>query len=125
MTTLINSAHAPAAVGPYSHACIHQGTLYVSGQIPLDTDGQLIAGDIAAQTRQCMRNIAAIAREAGTDLQQGLRFGIYLTDMANFSEVNNAYEAELAGHRPARSCIGVAALPKGARVEIDAVIALP
>jgi 2-iminobutanoate/2-iminopropanoate deaminase len=116
---------APEAVGPYSHAVVSNGFVFCSGQVPLDPDsGQLIEGSIGDQTRRCLENLSIVAAAAGAQLSDAVRMGIYVTDMSTFKEVNEAYAAYFETDPPARSTIGVAALPVGAEVEIDAVIAL-
>lgn len=122
---IISTKHAPAAIGPYSQA-VHAGdTVYVSGQIPLDpATGELVAGDIEAQIERVFDNLDAVARAAGGTLAHVVRFTIYLTDMDNFASVNKVMESRLEAPYPARAAIGVAALPKGAQVEADAILAL-
>jgi 2-iminobutanoate/2-iminopropanoate deaminase len=116
---------APAAVGPYSHAVRSGGFLFLSGQTPLDpATGQLVQGGIGDQTRQCLQNLQVVCAAAGASLGDAVRCGIYVTDMATFGEVNEAYATFFPEVPPARSTIGVASLPVGARVEIDAIIAL-
>ncbi len=121
------TAHgAPDAVGPYSHAVVSNGLVFCSGQTPLDPEsGQLVEGSIGDQTRRCLENLSVVAAAAGAQLADAVRMGIYVTDMESFREVNEAYGAYFGSEPPARSTIGVAALPLGAQVEIDAVIALP
>jgi 2-iminobutanoate/2-iminopropanoate deaminase len=116
-----------AKAGPYSHAVISNGLVFISGQTPLDpSTGKLLEGSIGDMTRQCLENLAAVAKEAGTDLAgDAVRMAIYLTDLSRFQEVNEAYGAFFASDPPARTTIGVAALPLGAQIEIDAVVALP
>ena len=117
---------APAAVGPYSHAVRSGELLFLSGQTPLDpATGQLVEGDVGEQTRQCLRNLETVARAGGASLADAVRVGIYVTDMATFKQVNEAYAEFFTADPPARSTIGVAALPLGAAVEIDAIVALP
>jgi 2-iminobutanoate/2-iminopropanoate deaminase len=121
----ITAPDAPAAVGPYSHAVRSDGFLFLSGQTPLDpTTGTLVEGDVGAQTRQCLRNLEAVCSAAGASLRNAVRCGIFVTDMGTFSEVNTAYAEFFPEAPPARSTVGVAALPVGAQVEIDAIIAL-
>src|SRR3954451_1596994 len=106
---------APAAVGPYSHAVRSGGFLFLSGQTPLDpATGALVEGDVGAQTEQCLRNLQAVCEAAGAALADAVRCGIYVTDMATFADVNAAYATFFEGDPPARSTIGVAALPLGA-----------
>ena len=123
---VISALGAPDAVGPYSHAVKSGGLLFCSGQVPLDPGtGKLVAGSIGDQTRRCLENLAVVAAAAGASLKDAVRMGIYVTDMSSFGEVNEAYATFFGDGPPARSTVGVAALPLGARVEIDAVIALP
>jgi 2-iminobutanoate/2-iminopropanoate deaminase len=122
----VTATGAPHAVGPYSHAVVSNGMVFLSGQTPLDPDsGQLVEGSIGDQTRRCLENLSIVAAAAGAQLSDAVRMGIYVTDMSTFKEVNEAYGAYFETDPPARSTIGVAALPLGANVEIDAVIALP
>ena len=122
----INATGAPDAVGPYEHAVVSNGLLFCSGQVPLDpATGQLVEGSIGEQTRRCMDNLAVVAAAAGAQLSDAVRMGIYVTDMSTFKEVNEAYGSYFESDPPARSTIAVSALPLGADVEIDAVIALP
>ena len=117
---------APAAVGPYSHAVIAGGLLFCSGQIPLDPATTEIVGDTPAeQARQCLQNLTAVCDAAGTTLQSAVKLTVYLLDMAAFAEVNEVYATFFETDPPARVALAVAALPKGAQVEIDAVVALP
>lgn len=121
----VTAPEAPAAVGPYSHAVRSGGLLFCSGQTPLDpATGELVAGDVAAQTRRCLENLAAVCAAAGARLTDAVRCGIYVTDMGSFGAVNAAYAAFFDDAPPARSTIGVAALPLGAQVEIDAIVAV-
>jgi 2-iminobutanoate/2-iminopropanoate deaminase len=122
----VTAVGAPDAVGPYSHAVVSNGFAFLSGQVALDPDsGQLVEGSIGDQTRRCLDNLSVVAAAAGAQLSDAVRVGIYVTDMETFKEVNEAYGAYFESEPPARSTIAVAALPLGADVEIDAVIALP
>ncbi|WP_205698995.1 Rid family detoxifying hydrolase [Conexibacter sp. SYSU D00693] len=123
----ISAEGAPAAIGPYSHAVRAAGLLFCSGQIPLDpASGELVGDTPAEQARRCLQNLKAVCAAAGARLADAVRVTVYLTDMGAFAEVNEAYGAFFAGDEPpARVAIGVAALPKGAQVELDAVVALP
>ena len=122
----ITASGAPDAVGPYSHAVVSNGLVFCSGQTPLDPNtGKLVEGSIGDQTRQCLENLSVVAAAAGAQLSDAVRMGIYVTDMGTFKEVNEAYGAYFESEPPARTTIGVAALPLGAAVEIDAVLALP
>ena len=117
---------APDAVGPYTHAVVSNGLVFCSGQVPLDPNtGKLVEGSIGDQTRRCLENLAVVAAAAGAQLSDAVRMGIYVTDMGTFKDVNEAYGTFFETDPPARSTVGVAALPLGAQVEIDAVIALP
>jgi 2-iminobutanoate/2-iminopropanoate deaminase len=121
----ITAEGAPAAVGPYSHAVRSGDLLFLSGQTPLDpATGKLVEGSVGEQARQCLKNLQAVCAAAGASLEQAVRCGIYVTDMGTFGEVNEAYATFFAEPQPARSTIGVAALPLGAQVEIDAIVAL-
>jgi 2-iminobutanoate/2-iminopropanoate deaminase len=123
---VVSALGAPDAVGPYSHAVKSGGLLFCSGQVPLDPGtGKLVEGSIGDQTRRCLENLGVVAAAAGASLDDAVRMGIYVTDMSTFAEVNEAYGTFFADGPPARSTVGVASLPLGARVEIDAVIALP
>lgn len=116
---------APAAIGPYSQAVLAGGLLFCSGQIPLNpATGELVSGDIRRETRQVMENLQGILKASGGHLGQVVRTTIYLVDMADFQAVNEVYGGYFPAEKPARSTVAVAALPKGARVEIDAVAVL-
>ncbi len=127
----MHAAAAPAAIGPYSQGVLVDGRdggalLFCSGQIPLDPQtGELACADAAGQTERCLRSLEAICREAGTALSRALRLTIYTTDIDSFAEINASYAAffEGAAEPPARVTVGVAALPKGATVEIEAIVA--
>jgi 2-iminobutanoate/2-iminopropanoate deaminase len=122
----INATGAPDAVGPYEHAVVSKGLVFCSGQVPLDPDsGQLVEGSIGDQTRRCLENLSIVAAAAGAQLSDAVRMGIYVTDMGTFKDVNEAYATYFETDPPARSTVAVTALPLGADVEIDAVIALP
>ena len=122
----VTAEGAPEAVGPYSHAVVSNGLVFCSGQVPLDPNtGKLVEGTIGEQTKQCMQNLSVVAAAAGAQLSDAVRMGIYVTDMGTFKDVNEAYGSYFEAEPPARSTIAVSALPLGAQVEIDAVIALP
>lgn len=122
---VIEAPGAPAAVGPYSHAVRYGQLLFCSGQIPLHPDtGELVGTTAAEQARQCLENLSAVCAAAGTVLDRALRMTIYVTDMGAFGEVNEVYSTYFAVDPPARATVGVAALPKGAQVEMDAIVAL-
>ena len=113
---------APAAIGPYSQAVCVGTLLFVSGQIPLDpTTGQIVAGDITDQTHRVMQNLGAVLTAAGTDYGHIVRTTIFLTNLDDFALVNDAYGTYFSYPTPARATVQVAALPKGASVEIDAI----
>jgi len=119
---VVQTGTAPAAIGPYSQAIIGQGLVFCSGQIPLDpTTGELVAGDTAAQARQVMKNLEAVLIAAGSGLAQIVKTTIFLVDLGDFAAVNEVYGSCFASAPPARSTIQVGALPKGARVEIEAI----
>lgn len=122
----IQTAAAPAAIGPYSQAVLAAGQLYISGQIPLDpATGQVVAGGIAEQTRQVMQNLAAVLAAAGVDFSRVVKTTIYLTDLSDFAVVNGIYGEYFSGIFPARATVQVAALPKGVAVEIDGIASMP
>lgn len=121
----IHSNQAPAAIGPYSQAVRVGNLVYTSGQITLDpATMELVSGDIAAEARRVFDNLSAVCAAAGGSLKQVVRVGIYLTDLADFAAVNAVMAEYFEQPYPARSTIGVAALPRGARVEVDLVLAL-
>jgi 2-iminobutanoate/2-iminopropanoate deaminase len=122
----VRAAGAPAAIGPYSHAIRAGGLLFCSGQIPLDaSSGELVGETPAAQARRCLENLASVCAAAGTSLSAAVKLTVYMTDLGAFAEVNDVYGSFFEGEDPpARVAVGVAALPKGAQVEIDAVVAL-
>ena len=123
--SIVSTTQAPAAIGPYSQAARAGDTVYFSGQIPLDpATGNLVDGDIAAQTRRVFDNLVAVAQAAGGSLAQVVRVGIYVTDLANFAAVNAVMAEYFPQPYPARSTIEVSALPKGAQVEVDAIMVL-
>ena len=123
---IVDAPGAPSAVGPYSHAVRAGDLLFCSGQVALDPDsGDLVGDTVADQTRRCLQNLQAVCEAAGTTLDRAIRCTIFVTDLAGaWTEVNDAYGEFFATEPPARAAIGVAALPKGAVVEIDAVVAL-
>jgi len=116
---------APPAIGPYVHAVASGGLLFCSGQIPLDPEsGELVGETPAEQARQCLENLSAVVEGAGGRLQDAVRCTVYLTDIGAFADVNAVYAEFFPEDPPARLALGVAALPKGAQVEIEAVVAL-
>ena len=123
---LINAPGAPAAIGPYVHGVIAGGLLFCSGQIPLDPKtGELVGATPADQAGRCLENLAAVCDAAGATLGDAVRLTVYLIDMGAFASVNEVYESFFESDPPARVAIAVSALPRGAQVEIDAVVALP
>jgi 2-iminobutanoate/2-iminopropanoate deaminase len=122
----VNAADAPPPVGPYVHAIKSGGLLFCSGQIALDprTD-ELIEGSAAEQAGRCLEHLSAVCAAAGTTLGSAVRMTIYLTDMSSYASVNEVYGSFFESNPPARVAVGVAALPRGAKVEIDAVVELP
>lgn len=121
----IETSNAPAAVGPYSQAVRHHNLVFLSGQVALDpTSGKLVEGDIGAQTRQVFRNLETVCIAAGGTLDGILKLNIYLTDLGNFATVNGIMAETFSAPYPARATIGVAALPLGAEVEVEAVLGL-
>jgi len=121
----VDAPGAPAAIGPYSHAVRAGGLLFCSGQIPLDPDtGELVGATAGEQARRCLENLRAVCAAAGTTLERAVRVTVYMTDLGEFAEVNDVYGSFFGEDPPARVTVGVAALPKGARVEIEAVVAV-
>ncbi|MEW6234001.1 MAG: Rid family detoxifying hydrolase [Candidatus Omnitrophota bacterium] len=115
----------PKPVGPYSPGVLVNGFLFVSGQIPLNPGtGQMAADSFAAQARQTLENLKSVVEAAGAALDDAVKVTIYLTDLKNFAELNSIYEEYFSQGKPARACIQAAALPKGADIEIDAIVAV-
>jgi 2-iminobutanoate/2-iminopropanoate deaminase len=122
----VTAPDAPAAIGPYVHAIRAGGLLFCSGQIPLDPrTGDLVGATPAEQAGRCLENLAAVCMAAGTSLGDAVRVTVYMTDLAAFSSVNEVYASFFESDPPARVTVGVAALPRGAKVEIEAVVAIP
>jgi len=122
---VIHSESAPKAVGPYSQATAHAGILYASGQIGLDPKlGKMVADDVEPQARQVTKNLTAVLQEAGASTKDILKVNIFLVDMEDFPLVNAIYAEWLGEHRPARATVAVAALPLGAKVEMDLIARL-
>lgn len=122
----IESPDAPGAIGPYSPAVLAGDSLYVSGQIPLvASTGELVGPDIAEQTQQVLKNLGALLQAAGAGFEHVVKTTIYLTDLQDFAVVNQIYGECFSGVFPARATVQVAALPRGARVEMDAIARLP
>jgi reactive intermediate/imine deaminase len=122
---IISTPDAPAAIGPYSQAVKVGSTVYMSGQIPLDpATMQLVSGDIDAEIRRVFENLKAVAVAAGGSLNDAVKVNVFLTDLANFVRVNEIMASYFQQPYPARAAVGVAALPRGARVEIEAILHL-
>jgi len=122
---IIETSDAPAAIGTYSQAVRHGDIVYLSGQIPLDPETmELVAGDIESQIHRVFKNLQAVARAAAGQLDDILKLNVYLTDLGNFATVNSIMAEYFSVPYPARAAVGIAALPRGAEVEMDAVLAL-
>jgi 2-iminobutanoate/2-iminopropanoate deaminase len=122
----VTAGNAPAAIGPYVHAVAAGGLLFCSGQIPLDPrTGDIVGATAADQAGRCLENLAAVCDAVGVTLGDAVKVTIYMTDMSDFASVNEVYASFFESSPPARVAIGVAALPRGAQVEMDAVVALP
>jgi len=122
MKRTVATDDAPKAIGPYSQAILHNGLAYLSGQIPLDpATGQLVEGDIAAQTTQVLENLKAVLEACGSGLASVLKTTVYLKDMGEFARMNEVYGKYFPANPPARSTVEAARLPRDARVEIDAI----
>jgi 2-iminobutanoate/2-iminopropanoate deaminase len=122
----VTAVGAPSSAGPYSHAVKGGGLIFLSGQTPIDPGtNQLVEGDIGVRTSRCLDNLGIVAAAAGATLEDAVRCAIYVTDMSTFKAVNEAYGTYFGDAPPARTTIGVAALPLGADVEIDAILAVP
>ena len=125
MSSIIHTDRAPQAIGTYSQAVRAGDTVYVSGQIPLDpTTGVLVSGDIEAEIRRVFENLKAIAEAAGGSLRHAVKLTIFLTDMSHFAKVNEIMATYFTQPYPARAAVGVAALPRGARVEMECILSL-
>ncbi|WP_147535873.1 RidA family protein [Bacillus marasmi] len=120
---VVQTNAAPAAIGPYSQGIIVNNMFYSSGQIPLTADGVLIEGDVQVQTHQVFKNLQAVLEEAGSSLEKVVKTTVFIKDMNDFAAMNEIYGEYFSVHKPARSCVEVARLPKDVLVEIE-VIAL-
>jgi 2-iminobutanoate/2-iminopropanoate deaminase len=121
----LNADGAPEAIGPYSHAVKADGLLFCSGQLGLDPEsGKMVGKTVGDEATQCLQNLAAVCEAAGTGLDRAVRLTIYTTVLQNFDQINEAYGAFFEGDPPARAVVGVAQLPAGGQVEIDAVVAI-
>jgi 2-iminobutanoate/2-iminopropanoate deaminase len=122
---VIATSNAPKAIGPYSQAIVHNGLAFLSGQIPLDpTTGQLVQGDIAAQTERVLKNIAEVLEASGSSLDNVLKTTVFLKDMDEFAAMNAVYAEFFPANPPARSTVEAARLPRDVRVEIEAIASL-
>jgi 2-iminobutanoate/2-iminopropanoate deaminase len=122
---IVQADAAPPAIGPYSHGVTVGGLLFCSGQIPLDAaGGELVGATAAEQAARCLENLRAVCRAAGTTLERAVRLTVYMVDLSEFAAVNEAYASFFGADPPARVAVGVSQLPRGALVEIDAVVAL-
>ena len=118
----IQTEQAPAAIGPYSQAIRIGDFLYTSGQIALDPEsGMFLSGEIEEETEQTLKNISAILQAGGVNFENVIKTTVYLSDLNDFTRMNQVYEKYFSKNKPARACVQVAALPKGARIEIDAI----
>lgn len=118
---IVSTDLAPKAIGPYSQATVIDGWIHTSGQIPLTATGEKLAGDIAAQTEQVFDNLEGVLAAGGSKLAKVVSVTVYMTDLAEFAQMNDVFARRFGAHRPARSTVQVAALPTGARVEIAAI----
>jgi 2-iminobutanoate/2-iminopropanoate deaminase len=118
----VATEHAPKAIGPYSQAIVADGVVYTAGQVALDPrSGNLVGSTVAEQTEQVLKNLAAVLAASGSSLGAVVKTTVYLADMADFAAMNEVYARHFGGHRPARSTVQAAGLPKNAHVEIDAI----
>ncbi|CAG7652056.1 2-iminobutanoate/2-iminopropanoate deaminase [Paenibacillus solanacearum] len=122
--TTISTTEAPAAIGPYSQAVQFGSLLFTSGQIPLGLDGQVVAGGVEEQTHQVFRNLQAVLAGAGTSFQQVIKATVFIKDMNQFGKINEIYASYFGDHKPARSTVEVARLPKDVLVEIELIAAV-
>jgi len=118
---IVSTPAAPQAIGPYSQAIVTGQMIFTSGQIPLRADGSKLEGDIAAQTEQVFDNLSAILGSQGSSLGKVVKVTVFMTDLGEFAAMNTVFAQRFGEHRPARSTVQVAALPTGARVEIEAI----
>ena len=122
---VIATQSAPQAIGPYSQGIKVGNTVWISGQIPLDPDSmELVSGDIAAEAQQVFKNLLAVAEASGGTLDDAVKINISLTDLNYFEAVNTVMASHFSEPYPARACVQVAALPRGARIEVEAILAL-
>ncbi|WP_281883872.1 RidA family protein [Paenibacillus sp. YYML68] len=121
---IIKTEQAPAAIGPYSQAIQYGSLLFTSGQIPLGVDGQVVQGGVEEQTHQVFRNLQAVLEQAGSSFQQVIKATVFIKDMNQFAQVNEIYASYFGDHKPARSTVEVARLPKDVLVEIELIAAI-
>ena len=119
--TIVQTDNAPRAIGPYSQAMMVDGWIYTSGQLPMTVTGDMVEGDIEAQTEQVFRNIQAVLAAAGASLPQVVKATVFVKDLNDFARLNAVYDRAFGGHKPARSTVEVARLPRDALVEIEVV----
>lgn len=120
----IHTEKAPAAIGPYSQAVVHNGVLYTSGQVPLDpVTGEIVGSDIQSQANQVLKNLEQILKEAGTDFSKVIKTTCFLADMKDFAVFNEVYASYIT-EKPARSCVAVKELPKQVLVEVEVIAAI-
>ncbi|HUS05578.1 MAG TPA: RidA family protein [Bryobacteraceae bacterium] len=125
MKQIVTTKNAPSAIGPYSQAVVHNGIVYLSGQIPLNPEsGKLVEGDIAAQTERVLQNLKAVLEAAGSSMDNVLKTTVFLKDMASFPAMNEVYGRHFAVNPPARSTVEAARLPRDVQVEIEAIAAI-
>lgn len=117
----INTNKAPEALGPYSHAMVVNNLVFTSGQIPLDTEGNIVSSDVKEQTKQVLENLSVVLEEAGSDLNSVVKATIFISDMNEFQQINEVYGSYFNEHQPARSCVEVSRLPKDVKVEVELV----
>lgn len=117
----VHTTEAPAAIGPYSQGIVYNNLFFSSGQIPLTKEGEMIDGDVKEQTHQIFSNLKAVLNEAGSSLEQVIKATVFIKDMNEFADINEVYGQYFSDHKPARSCVEVARLPKDAKVEIEVI----
>jgi 2-iminobutanoate/2-iminopropanoate deaminase len=125
MLKVISTDKAPAAIGPYSQAVMVGNMLYASGQIPLDAEGRLVEGGIEEQTHQVLRNMGAVLEAAGGSYRNVVKTTLFIKDMSQFATINEIYASYFGEHKPARSTVEVARLPKDALIEIEMIACIP
>lgn len=118
---IIHTNKAPAAIGPYSQAIVHNGLLYTSGQVALNTEGNVVEGDITVQTTQVFDNLGAVLAEANSSFDKVIKTTCFISDMDNFAAMNEVYAKYFGAHKPARSCVAVKTLPRNVLVEIELI----